>query len=54
MARPQKEGIDYFTLDVKMDDEVKLVEAKSGIAGFGVLIKLYQIMILLQQHNLLL
>lgn len=43
MARPQKEGIDYFTLDVKMDDEIKLIEAKFGIAGFGVLIKLYQI-----------
>ena len=43
MARPQKEGIDYFTLDVKMDDEVKLIEAKFGIAGFGALIKLYQI-----------
>lgn len=43
MARPQKEGVDYFSLDVKMDDEVKLLEAKCGIAGFGVLIKLYQI-----------
>lgn len=43
MARPQKEGLDYFPLDVKMDDEVKLIEAKFGIAGFGVLIKLYQI-----------
>ena len=43
MARPQKEGIDYFTLDTKMDDEVKLVEAKFGISGFGVLIKLCQI-----------
>ena len=43
MARPQKDGVDYFPLDVKMDDEIKLVEARFGIAGFGVLIKLYQI-----------
>ena len=43
MARPQKEGIDYFPLDVKMDDEIKLIEAKFNVAGFGILIKLYQI-----------
>jgi DnaD/phage-associated family protein len=43
LARPQKEGLDYFPLDVEMDDEVKLVDAKFGVAGFGVLIKLWQI-----------
>jgi hypothetical protein len=43
MARPQKEGLDYFPLDVEMDDKVKLIDAKFGVAGFGVLIKLWQI-----------
>jgi hypothetical protein len=43
MARPQKEGLDYFPLDTDMDlkdDKVQLVEAKYGITGFGVLVKL--------------
>ncbi len=42
MARPQKKGLDYFALDVNMNDEVKLIEAEHGIAGFAVLIKLFQ------------
>lgn len=43
MARPQKEGLDYFPLDTDMDltdDKIQLLEAKHGIVGFGVLIKL--------------
>lgn len=43
MARPQKEGLDYFPLDTDMDlqdDKIQLLEAKYGITGFGVLIKL--------------
>jgi hypothetical protein len=43
LARPQKEGLDYFPLDTDMDlkdDKVQLVEAKYGVVGFGVLIKL--------------
>ncbi len=42
MARPFKSGVDYFPLDVKMDDEIFLLEAEHDITGFGVLIKLYQ------------
>lgn len=42
MARPFKSGVDYFPLDVKMDDEIELIESEHGIIGFGVLIKLYQ------------
>lgn len=42
MARPSKAGLEYFPLDVEFDDEVDLLEAKHGIVGFGVLIKLYQ------------
>jgi hypothetical protein len=42
MARPQKDGLDYFPLDVDMDDKVKLIDAKFGVAGFGILIKIWQ------------
>lgn len=42
MARPQKTGIDYFPLDVDMDqdDKILLIEAEHGVEGFGILIKL--------------
>jgi len=42
MARPQKEGIEYFPLDVDMDqdDKVYFIEAKYGITGFAVVVKL--------------
>ncbi|MBX0358942.1 Lin1244/Lin1753 domain-containing protein [Halobacillus sp. Nhm2S1] len=42
MVRPYKEGIDYFPLDIDMDqdDKVAIIEAKHGIEGFGVLVKL--------------
>lgn len=42
MARPQKQGLDYFALDVNMNDEVELIEAEHGIEGFAVLIKMFQ------------
>ncbi len=44
MVRPQKPGIDYFPLDVYMeqDDKIALIEAKYGLLGFGVIIKLYK------------
>jgi hypothetical protein len=44
MARPQKKGLDYFPLDVSMDktdDDIQILEAKHGIEGFCILIKLY-------------
>ena len=43
MARPVKQGLDYFPLDVNSDDKIKMVEAKHEIAGFGVIVKLWQI-----------
>lgn len=43
MARPQKEGLDYFPLDVDIDqdDKIALIEAQHGIVGFGIVIKLF-------------
>lgn len=43
MGRPQKEGLDYFPLDVDIDqdDKIALIEAQHGIVGFGVVIKLF-------------
>ena len=42
MARPQKSGLDYFALDVKMDDAVNIIEAEHGLVGFAIIIKLFQ------------
>ena len=42
MARPQKNGLDYFALDVVMNDEVEIIEAEHGLEGFAILIKLFQ------------
>lgn len=42
MARPIKEGLDYFPLDVDIDqdDKIAVIEALHGVEGFGVVIKL--------------
>lgn len=42
MARPTKIGLDYFPLDVDIDqdDKVAIIEALHGLEGFGVIIKL--------------
>lgn len=42
MARPQKAGLDYFPLDVDIanDEKVEYIEAKHGVAGFGIFIHL--------------
>lgn len=42
MARPAKQGLDYFALDVNMSDEVEIIEAEHGLEGFAILIKLFQ------------
>jgi len=42
MARPLKTGIDYFPLDVVNDDKIELLEAKFGLEGYGILVKLWQ------------
>lgn len=44
MARPQKAGLNYFPLDtdIDQDDKIALIEAKYGIIGFGIIIKLFK------------
>ena len=42
MARPQKEGIDYFPIDCQFNDKVKLIQAEFGLIGIGCLLKLWQ------------
>lgn len=41
MARPLKKGIDYFPLDVELDDDVQLLKAKQGLEGYAILIELW-------------
>lgn len=42
MARPQKEGVDYFPINCQFNDKVKLIQAEFGLIGIGCLIKLWQ------------
>lgn len=44
MARPKKDGLEYFPLDVVagIDDEIELIEAVYGLEGFAIFIKLLQ------------
>ena len=37
-----KSGIDYFPLDVTLDEKFELIEAEFGLTGFGVVVKLLQ------------
>lgn len=40
--RPIKGGIDYFPLDVVLDEKFDLIEAEYGLSGFAVVLKLLQ------------
>lgn len=42
MARPVKQGLDYFPLDTNLDNKLELFEAEFGLEGFAFIIKLYQ------------
>lgn len=43
MSRPNKQGIDYFPMDVNFDSEVKLLIADKGIGALGVWVTLLQL-----------
>ncbi len=42
MARPTRQGVDYFPLDIHLDDKFKFIEIKFKLEGFAILIKLLQ------------
>lgn len=44
MVRPIKEGLDYFPLDVDIDqdDKIALIEANHGLGGYAIVIRLLQ------------
>lgn len=42
MARPTKQGLDYFPLDVNLDSKFKFIEIKFGLKGFAIVIKIFQ------------
>lgn len=42
MARPTKQGIDYFPMDVDFDNKIELFVAETGAEGYGILIMLWQ------------
>lgn len=42
MARPLKDGVDYFPLDTVLDTKFELIEAEYGLTGFAVVVKLLQ------------
>lgn len=42
MARPIKQGLDYFPLDTVLDSKIELIEARYGLKGFAIIVKLYQ------------
>ena len=41
MARPRKEGLDYFSLDVDFFEDVKIRVLKGGLGNDGVLTYIY-------------
>jgi len=43
MARPTKQGIDYFPLDTQFDEKVELFVAENEHAGLGILINIWQL-----------
>lgn len=42
MARPTRQGVDYFPLDIHLDDKFKFIEIKFKLEGFATIIKLMQ------------
>lgn len=42
MARPKKNCLEYFSLDVVLDEETQLIIAQHGMEGYGILISMFQ------------
>ena len=43
MARPTKQGIDYFPIDVNFDDKIEIFIAEEGAEGIGILVTIWQL-----------
>ena len=43
MARPTKQGIDYFPLDVKWDKKTQMYAVENDAVGIGVLVTIWQL-----------
>jgi len=43
VARPNKDGLDYFPVDTKFDDEINIILSKFGPKGVGILVIGWQI-----------
>jgi len=41
MARPIKEGLDYFELDCHLGKKVRLIQAEFGLKGLGLVVLLW-------------
>lgn len=42
MARPTRQGVDYFPLDVYLDNKVKFLIIKFGLEGLGAIVTIFQ------------
>lgn len=42
MARPRKQGLDYFNLGCQLDEKMRLIQAQFGLKGFALVVKLLQ------------
>jgi hypothetical protein len=43
LARPTKQGLDYFPVDVNFDDKIELFIAEEGAEGIGILVTIWQL-----------
>jgi len=41
-GRHYKEGLDYFELDCHLDSKIRLIQAEFGLAGFAIVVLLFQ------------
>lgn len=42
MARPTKQGIDYYSVDVDFDSSLEIILAKYGEKGLGIIVRIWQ------------
>ena len=50
MGRPFRKGLHYFNIDCDQDDNLNFIEARHGIVGYGVVVKLWRKIYMLQGY----